>query len=147
VSEAASIEPAREDDLPALAAMHEPPEGDVERLRAELARPWASIWVARDAGDGVVGFALVWLVAGEVHLLDLVARADRRRRGIGRALLRHLVAEARQNAAGVVLLEVRSSNAAARALYAGEGFEEGRTRRAYYADGEDAVEMALALGR
>ena len=40
---------------------------------------------------------------------------------------------------------MRASNGAARALYAGCGFEEVGERRRYYADGEDAVIMTLAL--
>jgi ribosomal-protein-alanine N-acetyltransferase len=147
VTGALSIEAAREDELPAVAAMHEPPGRDLESLRAELARPWARLWVAREAGAEIVGFALVWCVADEVHLLDLVARADRRRRGVGRALLEHVLAYGRDHAAATVLLEVRRSNVPALSLYRAAGFSEGRVRPAYYADGEDAVEMALALAR
>jgi ribosomal-protein-alanine N-acetyltransferase len=45
-----------------------------------------------------------------------------------------------------VLLEVRASNAPARALYRSAGFFEHGVRRAYYSDnGEDAIEMRLDL--
>ncbi|MYD29817.1 MAG: ribosomal-protein-alanine N-acetyltransferase, partial [Dehalococcoidia bacterium] len=47
--------------------------------------------------------------------------------------------------AEAVTLEVRVSNGAARALYGGCGFEEVGERLRYYADGEDAVIMTLAL--
>lgn len=43
-------------------------------------------------------------------------------------------------------LEVRTGNAAARALYAGAGFAEVGRRRRYYTDGEDAVLMTRPAG-
>jgi [ribosomal protein S18]-alanine N-acetyltransferase len=114
---------------------------------AELARPWARIWVARAEPAGTpLGFALVWLAADEVHLLDLAVEPQFRRQGTGRALL-HAVIEGGRAAGGArVLLEVRRSNTAALALYAGAGFRELDVRRAYYADnGEDALVMRLDL--
>ena len=44
-----------------------------------------------------------------------------------------------------VHLEVRGSNAVARALYASLGFCESRRRVGYYRDGEDALELGVAL--
>ncbi len=69
-----------------------------------------------------------------------------RRRGIGRLLVRELVAEARRRGAGEVLLEVREDNEAAQRLYAGEGFEVLGRRRGYYEQGlVDAVTMRLQV--
>ena len=44
-----------------------------------------------------------------------------------------------------VFLEVRVSNAPARKLYDSRGFDLFRTRRYYYDDGEDALEMKKEL--
>ncbi|HTQ03343.1 MAG TPA: ribosomal protein S18-alanine N-acetyltransferase [Polyangiaceae bacterium] len=133
---------------------------DVERVRelarlsgsgfdpaAELARTWAKLWVARAAaGAAPLGFALVWLAADEVHLLDLAVDPAFRRRGAGRALLRAVIDGGRAAGGTRVLLEVRRSNEAALGLYAGAGFCELDVRRAYYADnGEDALVMRLDL--
>ena len=53
-------------------------------------------------------------------------------------------------AARSILLEVRPSNEAARALYAAAGFTEIGIRKGYYPDGggrEDAVVLQLELAR
>jgi ribosomal-protein-alanine N-acetyltransferase len=119
------------------------------QLLEELVRPWARIWVARgersrEDASGVEAFVLVWHVADELHLLNIATRADRRRRGIGRALLAHALGYAREHGVGNVFLEVRLSNAAAIALYRSMGFTDLGVRARYYPDGEDALEMVLA---
>lgn len=113
----------------------------------ELARPWAKIWVVRlEPGVEPAGFALVWHAADEVHLLDLAVDPGARRRGVGRALVGAVLADAREKQARLVLLEVRRSNEAAIALYRSAGFSENGVRRGYYSDnGEDAVEMCVEL--
>ena len=112
---------------------------------AELARSYALLRVARGA-PGVLGFLLAWRAADELHLTDLGVSAASRRRGVARRLIRDLRAVAEHSGARVILLEVRESNTAALALYAGAGFVELDRRARYYADtGEDAVVMQLEL--
>jgi len=73
-----------------------------------------------------------------------VVASAQRRNGLGRDLLRFLLAEARAAGAIRLLLEVRTGNGAARALYRGLGFQEEGLRRRYYRDPvEDAVLMSL----
>ena len=137
------IERMTKTDLHEAAAL-EPP-ADAARLKEELARPWSRLWIARADGDGIVGFLASWHVADELHVLDVLTRVDRRRRGIGRALLRTCLGYAREHRLSRVLLEVRRSNAAAIALYRDLGFFAMGVRFRYYPDDEDAVEMVLAL--
>ena len=59
--------------------------------------------------------------------------------GLGRGLLRALLAHAGDRR---ILLEVRTDNAAAIALYESEGFVIVGTRRRYYHSGADAYTMA-----
>jgi ribosomal-protein-alanine N-acetyltransferase len=129
--------------LEALAPIRE------EDLRAELLRPWSRLWVAREAapdeGVGVVGVLVAWHVADEIHILNLVTRVDRRRRGIARALLHEAIAYARPARAVRLLLEVRPSNRAAIILYRTVGFYAFGVRARYYPDDEDAVEMVLTF--
>lgn len=125
--------------------------GDVRQvreaqLREELSRAWARVRVARGERGVVLGYALSWHVADEVHLLNVAVAPAARRKGIGRALMDDLLAHARATAAAKVLLEVRAANVAAIRLYESLGFAHLGVRRRYYADGEDAVEMMLELG-
>lgn len=131
-----------------LDAPEDDPRGVREKqLTEELARPWARLRVARVDRGIVVGYALFWHVADEVHLLNVAVAPPERRRGVGRALMRDLLDYARRHAVARVLLEVRASNRAAIALYESLAFERVRVRKGYYADGEDAVEMMLTTPR
>ncbi len=79
-------------------------------------------------------------------MIDLRVLASERRQGFGRQLL--CASLTALGDVSAVALEVRSSNAAARALYQSLGFSETGARCNYYAtpDGrEDAVLMTLTL--
>jgi [ribosomal protein S18]-alanine N-acetyltransferase len=115
-------------------------------VAAELARPWGKLWVATESTDQPAqAFLLAWDAADEVHLVDVVTHPDARRRGLARALMQNLIAHAAARRAALIALEVRRSNQAAIALYRSAGFRAAGLRRAYYADGEDAVDMLLDL--
>jgi len=90
-----------------------------------------SCWACHGA-DGLVGYAVMMIGAGEAHLLNLSIASPWQRRGYGRQLLVHLMDVARSYGARVLFLEVRPSNAAGRALYAAYGFEQVGIRREYY---------------
>ena len=96
------------------------------------------------------GHAVVSNVLDEVHLLNICIEPKFNRKGLGRILLQHLVAEAIKRKATVLFLEVRASNNAAIDLYFSEGFNEVGLRPNYYpcevgAGREDAVLMTLEL--
>jgi ribosomal-protein-alanine N-acetyltransferase len=70
-----------------------------------------------------------------------------RRRGIGGQLLDAAIAVAEQHNADALYLDVRESNAVARALYRSRGFVEvGRRRRYYRRPAEDAIVLRRAIG-
>ena len=101
-----------------------------------------------ECGGAIAGYGVFTAAAGESHLLNLSIDDRWQRRGFGRALLLYHVELARACGASSLLLEVRPSNAAARALYATEGFEQIAVRRAYYPAGdtrEDALLLQLRL--
>jgi len=96
----------------------------------------------------VRGHAVLQVAAGEAELLNLCIGSGWRQRGLGRAFLRHMVDLAREAGAANLFLEVRVSNEAAIALYAGEGFSQVGRRPHYYAvpgGREDALVMARHL--
>jgi ribosomal-protein-alanine acetyltransferase len=95
---------------------------------------------------GVVGFAVVAVVAGEAELETIAVAADGQRRGVGGWLLRALVDELKTAQVSELNLEVRASNQMALGFYRKQGFEEAGRRPRYYADPEeDAVLMRLRL--
>lgn len=104
-------------------------------------------WIL-EYGDGIAGYSVVLIAAGEAHLLNLSIAAAWQRRGLGSELLRFVTKLARDYAAERILLEVRPSNVAGRALYASAGFKEIGRRRDYYPDGtqrEDALVLEYVL--
>jgi len=99
---------------------------------ADLGR-LGSYWVAEEAG-ALVGHAFLepMPMAGNAHvfILGIVVHPGRTGRGVGTALMEHLLRWARaQPALRKVELNVRATNARAIALYEKHGFvEEGRRR-------------------
>lgn len=88
----------------------------------------------------VSGYCCVWLLFDELHINHVAVDPAQRGQGIGRALMTHLLAEARQRGARRATLEVRASNHAARRLYESLGFVQSGVRRYYYTQpGEDAL--------
>lgn len=114
----------------------------------ELKIPFSTTLVARDETDGdtIVGYVCWWVVGDEVHLLNLAVSPERRRSGLGRALVRLVLDEARGHAARVVTLEVRHDNVPGIALYRSFGFADSGLRKNYYGRGHHALLMSCDLG-
>lgn len=133
-----SVRPAGPGDAEAMAAIHEKsfPRGwSAGEMRTLLSGKGAT-GVIDSAGGG---FALGCVVAGESEILSLAVDPDRRRAGLGRALLAALEAQCAAAGSARMVLDVSETNAAARALYAAAGYGEAARRKAYYADGADAL--------
>ena len=121
-----------------------------ELMVAEVSFPESYYLVARPHGsDQVVGYGGLRAALHDAEQGDiqtLAVEPTRRRGGLGRTLLRALLAEAYARGVLDVFLEVRADNEAARALYESEGFEIINLRAGYYQpDGVDAVVMRLRL--
>ena len=119
-----------------------------EAFAAEMsARARSRVRVAVEGGE-VLGFMVYWIVEDEVHLLNFAVEPSSRRRGVGRAMMEHLLEDASRRGTRCAYLEVRESNGAARRLYEAFGFELEGVRRGYYSDnGEDALVMAREIRR
>ena len=103
-------------------------------------RPWsaadlAALLAQRGALGlaGPDGFILVQRVLDEAEVLTLAVRPAAQRRGAGRALLAAAAQALAALGVAELRLEVAEDNAAAAALYAGEGFAVVGRRRGYYA--------------
>jgi [ribosomal protein S18]-alanine N-acetyltransferase len=113
-------------------------------FRAALERRSVLGLVARRA-ESLAGFALAGCADADGEILSLAVAEAERGAGLGRRLLEALLAGLRKRGVARVHLEVRGSNAAALALYESLGFRTARRRLRYYRDGEDALELGVAL--
>jgi ribosomal-protein-alanine N-acetyltransferase len=101
--------------------------------------------VARREGE-VIGYAGMWVIADEAHVSTLAVRPDVRRRGLGEAMMRHLMHVGRTRHAVCMTLEVREQNGVALALYRKLGFASRGLIPHYYGDtGENAYVMHRLL--
>ena len=116
-----------------------------QRLGVSL-RDRATNGVVAIDGQRIIAFALMKYLHDEAHLLLLAVRPERRRAGVGRALVAWLEATVLTAGIGTVHLEVRADNVEARAFYRQLGFEERDTVSGYYAGREAAVRMRRQLG-
>lgn len=110
----------------------------------------STLLVARLEEHGVrriVGYIVYWIVADEMHVLNLAVAPAYRRHGIAQNLVLNAIKRAFKKGAKRSFLEVRASNTAARKLYSNLGFTGSSIRRNYYeAPLEDALVMILEEG-
>jgi ribosomal-protein-alanine N-acetyltransferase len=103
------------------------------------------LWVVEEVGQ-LQGFLVARFAPSECELENLVVASDSRRQGWASSLLQALITEARARHLERILLEVRPSNPAARALYERFGFRlEGKRKNYYSQPPEDAIVLVLAL--
>jgi ribosomal-protein-alanine N-acetyltransferase len=116
-------------------------------VRNELDHEWSTVLLAEEVGaqgTELRGFAIFWIVADELHILNVAIELASRRGGLGRWLMEAVLAIGRERRCRIANLEVRRGNTAAIALYEGLGFRAVGMRPAYYQDDrEDAVVMIL----
>lgn len=85
-------------------------------------------------------------VADQGEILNLGVALQARRRGIGSALVRHILGVFAAAGVREAFLEVRDSNVAAQQLYRRYGFRDVGRRRGYYRRPvEDAVILRAAI--
>jgi ribosomal-protein-alanine N-acetyltransferase len=125
--------------------------------RAAFSDPWSArdfqecvasdvVFLVAAAPEGVAGYVIAQDAADEGEILNLAVTPSRHRIGIGRALVERVLATLAGRGVQRVFLEVRESNAAARALYAALGFQEvGRRPRYYRRPVEDAIVLRAAI--
>ena len=109
--------------------------------RSELAE--AAMTVLIIGKDRPLGVIALRAAGNDVELDRIVVHPAARRTGIARSLINFALD--RLHDADEMILEVRSGNAAAIALYRSFGFAELITRADYYGPGRDAVIMKLNL--
>jgi len=133
------ITPVQDKDIPAVV--------EIEKLSFKFPKP-ESIFredehkylVARDEAK-IAGYIGIEKILDETHIINMAVHPDYRGAGIGKRLMQHVL-----NDEDVFFLEVRVSNETAKKMYEKYGFSVISTRKAYYADGEDALVMRRIPG-
>ncbi len=142
---AVPIRAARAADVDAIHAIEVASFGDPWKrvgFRDLILAGAATVVVATDTSDAPIGFGILVSAADEAEIANVAVAPAARRRGVGAALVDHLLAAAERAGAAAIYLEVRESNAAARALYHHKGFCDVSRRRGYYRlPDEDAIVM------
>ena len=101
--------------------------------------------IAEKAGR-TAGYLLAYTAADEAEIARIAVVKELQRQGAARALLTELESVCGSEGIKKILLDVRSGNSAARALYANAGFKEDGIRQRFYEDPEeDAILMSREL--
>ena len=146
---------AREGDAPLIAAMSGrlieaglAPSWPTERVLRHVRHAESLVLTAKQCRE-LQGFAIMQFGDATAHLNLLAVEVARQRRGLGRGLVTWLEESAMVAGTFLVQLELRATNAAARAFYESLGYRETGRVPGYYQQREDAVRMArdLRVGR
>ncbi len=111
-----------------------------EQFWSELAQPTRTYMVAIEE-QAVLGYYGLFALAPDSDVQTIAVSPQAQGRGLGSTLLNSLIEQALAQGCSKVMLEVRSDNTAALALYKRFGFESLNVRRDYYAPGVDALVM------
>ncbi len=114
--------------------------------------PWSKELIAKEfskdislrpaffQGDNLIAQSFNYIVADELHILNIAVHPDWQNQGIGQELLCYIMSTATFKGADFATLEVRESNVRARNLYKKLGFKQVNKRPGYYkSNGEDAL--------
>ena len=140
-----------------MTAAHVPQIAELETLC--FSDPWSeasiaselqndlSYWLVAMEGDKVAGYVGSQTVLGETDMMNIAVHPEFRRQGIAEALVSALEEALKARGSHCLTLEVRGSNAPARALYDKMGFAHIGTRRNYYRNPkEDALILRKEWG-
>ena len=103
-----------------------------------------AVWIVEELEGQIVGYAGIWVVAGEAQVMRVAVRKELRNQGLGLALTQALIQKAWEAGAEAITLGVRESNVSAQKVYERCGFVSEGVRPNYYEDThEGAVIMWL----
>lgn len=117
----------------------------VAELEAQIfSQPWSAqgfldalalpdtVFLVAEEEHRILGYIGMYLSIDEGEITNVAVTPDARRRGVGQELLLQIKREAKQRAVGRLVLEVRTSNEGAIALYEKNGFSVAGVRKGFY---------------
>ncbi len=104
--------------------------------------PFYEFYLALDPQGELCGYIIITSISPECEILDIAVSPKYRRQGIADKLISFVCDKSYEKECDTLMLEVRESNAPARALYEKNGFNVVGRRRSYYKNPtEDAILM------
>jgi len=111
--------------------------------RSVFSRPWSeeafvqamqqdTIFIVAERHNKIVGYCGMYCSFEEGEITNVAVAPAEHNQGIGRAMMKYLLRQARQNGITRSLLEVRISNKSAIHLYRSLGFENCGVRKDFY---------------
>ncbi|MFZ7947046.1 MULTISPECIES: ribosomal protein S18-alanine N-acetyltransferase [Bacillaceae] len=117
-----------------------------EAFYNELYNNKFAVYIVLEEDGKIIGYCGTWVVIDEAHVTNVAILPEYRGKKLGEALMRKLIAVAREMGARTMTLEVRVTNHVAQSLYRKFGFQNGGIRKNYYSDNqEDAQIMWVSL--
>jgi ribosomal-protein-alanine N-acetyltransferase len=134
----------RKDDIEEILLIEQcsfPAPWSARAFLSELENKFARYFVLLEVGR-VIGYAGMWLFAGEAHITTIAVHPNYRNQGYGRLLMNFLIDFSQDHGVDTMILEVRVSNIPAIKLYSSLGFKKIGIRKNYYLEiHEDAIVM------
>jgi len=132
------------------------PENYTDYFFIDLYQRFPETFLVAEENGEVVGYIMCRVELGfsnfgfsglvkKGHIVSVAVLPQRRRKGMGQALVKEAMEGMRLYNARQCFLEVRVTNTEATNLYKKLGFQVTRTIQGYYADGEDAYVMSCEL--
>jgi ribosomal-protein-alanine N-acetyltransferase len=111
--------------------------------------PFHKCWILESTTTDypILGYGFQYFSDDISRITNLCIHPNRRGRGLGQILLRHMINYARQSDASFVELEVLTSNIHAYRLYVKHGFTIIQFLERYYSENADAYRMQLFIHR
>jgi ribosomal-protein-alanine N-acetyltransferase len=147
-----SPRPAVEEDLDQIVEIEQRslrPPWSKESFRAELDKRTARFWVITDneTDAKIMAYIVFSMPAEQAHIQTFAVKPELKRQGLGKYLLRQVIAFVMRKQGESIVLEVRKGNAAAVQLYQSLGFIVLHTMPRFYPDGEDGYSMIFRVQR
>ena len=117
-----------------------------ESLEQELLNENRIYILAKDENTNeILGFAGISIIFNEAELMNIVVKKNKRKHGIGKALLEKIINICIENNIEVVKLEVNENNISAKNLYKSCGFIQTGKRERYYNNKDAAILFDLKI--
>ena len=94
--------------------------------------------------EKIIGYVIFWCLKDRAQINNIAVHPDFRRMGVAEAVMRKVLDQIKKAGAGLVTLEVRPSNSAARSMYYKLDFEVLGIKENYY---NNPPEDALVMGK